>query len=155
MCSVETESPAQATIRVRVPSWAWQNMELSVNGKSVGQGKPGTYFPLSRVWSSGDTISFTLPARFQAAKYVGADQIPGATRFSLEYGPFLFAVVGTSKVVFDQFNNFQDFIASLEPAAEQPLHYRIRGNAAVTLMPYWQVDKEEFTCFPAIRTVST
>jgi DUF1680 family protein len=155
VCSLEMESPAQATIRVRVPSWAWQDMELSVNGQSVGKGKPGTYFPLSRLWSSGDTIAFTLSARFRASKYLGADQIPNATRFSLEYGPLLYAITGKSKIVLDQFSSFQDFIASLDPVEGQPLHYRIRGNAAVTVMPYWQVDKEEFTCFPAIAAVNT
>lgn len=155
VCSLEMGSSTQATIRVRIPAWASQDMELVVNGQSAGRGKPGTYLPLSRLWSNGDTIAFTLPASFRASKYLGADQISGATRFSLEYGPLLYAVTGKSKIVFDQFSGSQDLIASLEPVEGQPLHYRIRGNAELAVMPYWQVDKEEFTCFPAIRTVNT
>ena len=37
-------------------------MAISINGKVVAMGKPGTYVPLERVWKEGDTIKFGLPA---------------------------------------------------------------------------------------------
>jgi DUF1680 family protein len=150
-CSIEASTPTQANIRVRIPSWASREMDVSVNGQRIGSGKPGTYLPIDRTWSSGDSIAFSLPAEFRAAKYTGADQVEGVTRYSLEYGPLLYAAVGMPKVELEQIRDAGELARSLEPVEGTPLHYQLHGNAGITFMPYWQVDKEEFTCFPCIR----
>ena len=150
-CDLEIQSPTRAKIRVRVPAWAAHAVDISVNGKQVVTGKPGTYVTLDRTWSNGDVISFALPAAFRAAKYSGSDQLEGATRFSLERGPLLYAAVGSSKVVLENFHSIEEVAAALQPVPDQPRHYKLAGHPDLTFMPYMNVDKEEFTCFPAIR----
>ncbi|MGC8625720.1 MAG: hypothetical protein ACP5VQ_10725, partial [Phycisphaerae bacterium] len=56
-------------------------------------GKPGTYQSLDRVWSDGDTVTFSLPMAPRLSLYTGIDQMPGGLRYGLQYGPILLAVV--------------------------------------------------------------
>jgi uncharacterized protein len=142
----------QAKIRVRVPSWAIREMAVSVNGSASATGKPGSYVILDRSWSEGDTISFTLPAALRLKRYVGVDQIPGYQRYSVEYGPLLMAAVGAADVRLQVAKaNPGSLLELLRPVSGQPLHYTIEHNPGVELMPYWQVDKQPFTCLPAVR----
>ena len=151
-CEVAVASPTRSNIRIRVPSWAAGAMAISVNGKPIGAGQPGSYMSIDRVWSKGDTIGFTLPAQMRLLKYAGADQIDGASRYSIEYGPILYAVVGGGpKVMLTEYHNPSELKEALDPVADTPLHYRLKGHESVTLIPYWQVaNNEVFTCFPAI-----
>ena len=153
-CTVKTEAPTLANLRIRVPSWSAGEMKISVNGKPAGVGKPGTYLPLERLWSDGDTIEFILPAAFQIKRYSGADQIAGKTRYSVEYGPILLAAVGSSTVNLsvDQGHDAEHLMNQLEPIAGSPLHFTVRGNPGQRLLPYWQVSEEEFTCYPAVSS---
>ena len=109
---------------------------------------------LDRKWKNGDTIELTVPTTFRFTRYKGADQLPGAIRYAIEYGPLLYAVTGTSKAIFDDFARPEDIIASLEPVPGKPMQYKLRGHPGLVLIPYWQVSQEEFTCFPALRISS-
>ncbi len=152
--TVKTAKPTNANVRIRVPSWAAGEMEVSVNGKPAGAGRPGTYLPIERQWSNGDTIEFTLPATIQVKRYNGADQIAGKTRYSVEYGPILLAAVGSSKVHLsvDPGHDADHLADHLEPIAGLPLHFTVRDNPDQKFMPYWQVSDEEFTCYPTIHS---
>jgi hypothetical protein len=152
---VKTAKPAEANLRIRVPSWAASEMEISVNGEPVGTGKPGTYLPIKRQWSSGDTIDFTLPAAIRVKRYDGADQIAGKTRYSVEYGPILLAAVGSSSVdiTLDSGHEASYLADHMEPIAGSPLHFTVRGNPGQKFMPYWQVSEQQFTCFPTIHSL--
>jgi uncharacterized protein len=151
--TIKTTGSTPANLRIRVPSWSQRSMEISVNGKSAGEGRPGTYFPIQRNWSDGDSIEFTLPAAVQVKPYRGADQISGTTRYSFEYGPILLAAIGPEKLnISDGGPNPNQVAQLLEPIAGLPLHFSVRGNPGLKFMPYWQINEEEFTCYPAIST---
>ncbi len=154
--TVKTAKPTNANLRIRVPSWAAGEMKISVNGKPADVGKPGTYVPIKRRWSNGDTIEFTLPATIQVKRYNGADQIAGKTRYSVEYGPILLAAVGSSKVDLsvDSGHGADHLANHLEPIADLPLHFTVRGNPGRKFMPYWQVSEEEFTCYPTVHSLA-
>ncbi len=151
--TVSAASPAAANIRVRVPSWASREMAVSINGKIVGTGQPGTYLSLERTWSNGDRIEFSLPASLRVKRYAGADQVEGNTRVSVEYGPVLLAAVGSPKaaITLDHGHEALDLGEYLQPIAGSPLHYSVRGNAGQKLAPYWQIQEEEFTCYPLVK----
>jgi len=155
-CTVKASARTEAKIRVRVPSWAAREMKVSVNGKVVSSGRPGTYVALDRKWLSGDTIEFTLPAEVRVKRYNGKDQIPGKTRYSFEYGPVLLAAVGASKVDFavDKRHDAEHLAGDLEPIDGASLHFAVPGNPGQKLVPYWEIAEEEFTCYPTI-TVRT
>jgi DUF1680 family protein len=152
--TVKTAKPIESNLRIRVPSWGTREMEISVNGKSAGAGKPGTYLPIKRQWSNGDTIEFNLKAEVRVSRYRGEDQLAGKTRYSFEYGPILLAAVGSSKmdVVADRGHDGEQLANQLELVEGSSLHFTVRGNPDLKFMPYWQVTEEEFTCYPALRT---
>ena len=144
--------PAQAKIRVRVPSWAARQMAVQVNGQPAGSGRPGNYVTLERSWSQGDSIQFTLPAGLVVERYRGADQIPEHARFAVSYGPILLAAAGAPEIRLRVGNlkRPEDLLSYLKPKPGQPLRYTVEGNPGIEFMPYWQVDQEPFNCFPAV-----
>ncbi len=146
--------PTPAKIRVRVPSWATREMAVSVNGKPTGAGKPGNYVTLDRAWAEGDVATFTLPAALRASRYTGVDQIPDHDRYAVSYGPILLAAVGAPdiRLRLKDVKHPEDLLKHLRPKPGQPLHYLVEANPGVEFMPYWQVDKEPFNCFPALDT---
>ena len=150
--SMQVPLETQANLRVRVPSWASGEMEVLVNGKAAGKGRPGSYLALDRKWANEDTIEFRLPASIRVTRYKGEEQIAGKERYSVEYGPVLLAAVGASKVelVLEQGKRAEDLGDLLEPVAGSPLHFTVRGNAGVKFVPYWQSVDEEFSCYPAV-----
>jgi hypothetical protein len=68
----------------------------------------------------------------------------------------LLAVAGSSKVdlTIDKGQHPDHLANHLEPVAGSPLHFAVRGNPGRTLMPYWQISEEEFTCYPSINPVA-
>ncbi len=148
-----TAAPRTAMkLRVRVPSWATKQMEVAVNDSSPVAGTPGSFLVLDRVWSDGDVVTFTLPIGFALKEYTGVDQIRGHQRYSLMYGPLLYAAVGSKNTVLrvPAGSRPENIIHQLTPKPGSPLHFEVAGNPGTVYMPYWQVDKEEFTCFPVI-----
>ena len=147
--TVTVSKPTKAKIRVRVPAWATRSVPIMVNGASAATGQPGTYVTLSRTWSEGDTIAFTLPMGFKLSRYEGIERNPDHERFALEYGPFLMAIEGgQSEAVLAM--HPEQLIAQLRPKAGSPLHFTIAGDERHEYLPYWQVQDEMFTCFPVI-----
>jgi DUF1680 family protein len=150
--TVKVSAPTAAKIRIRVPSWASGAMEVSINGKAAGTGKPGTYVVLDRQWTDGDKVSFTLPATLRVTRYRGQDAVAGKTRYSIEYGPILLAAVGAAHVdlALDKGSAPESMGDHLEAVAGSPLHFALRGSPDKRLMPYYQISDEKFTCYPTI-----
>ncbi|MHB1767964.1 MAG: beta-L-arabinofuranosidase domain-containing protein, partial [Phycisphaerae bacterium] len=178
--------PMRANIRLRIPAWAAADMPIHINGDLTSTGKPGTYQSLDRVWSEGDTITFTLPMATRPSLYTGMDQLPNGLRYGLEYGPILLAVVpadvadnvgkppapatrkqrafahnlnigvswSTDGVVWpvNLPVTAEEIGDRLRPVAGMPLHFAIEGVPQYQFVPYFEIDKESFTCFPVLKT---
>ena len=144
--------PARARIRVRVPSWAAHRMPVYLNGKLAATGNPGSYLALERVWRKGDAISFTLPAALRAVPYLGVDQVPDYARYALFFGPILLAAIGSGEVRLraEKGKPPANFLNQLRPIPGQSLHYSVKHNPGVEFLPYWKVNEQPFTCFPAV-----
>jgi len=144
--------PVRAKIRVRVPSWASQEMTIQVNGRHAAAGRPGSYIVLDRTWAKADAITFRLPVDLRIQRYTGVDQIPGRDRFAVLWGPILLAAVGAPQINLAGATSSQpeSLIELLRPKPGQPLHYTVKDNPGFEFMPYWQVDKQPFDCFPAV-----
>lgn len=149
-----SQSPVAANINIRVPSWAASSMPISVNNRTTATGKSGSYISINRNWTSGDTISFILPAKYSLKQYTGEYEIAGHTRYALEYGPVLMALTGApvNASISVPGPELSSLIAQLQPVGHgKPLHFTIPGYDAYEIMPYWQVAKQEFTCFPVLN----
>jgi uncharacterized protein len=147
---IKAGRPAQSKIRIRVPSWAANEMAVLVNGKKLAIGKPGTYVAIDREWKTGDEISFRLPMKFKMTQYTGAEEDPDRKRYAVEYGPLLMAFVNmkdkNEKLSLPV--DAKQLLKSLRPIPGKPLHYTINGADGFEYMPYYEVQNEPFTCFP-------
>ena len=89
---VVPSKPADFTMYVRWPSWAG-SMTLAVNGSPVQIGglRAGSYIPLPRNWTAGDTISveFPMPAVPTLSNPLVADDYG---RVAIERGPLVYAL---------------------------------------------------------------
>jgi len=151
--TVSVDRPTTMKLRVRVPSWAVRAMPVNVNGATQASGRPGTYITLDRTWREGDAVTFLLPVGFKLVEYTGADQIAGHKRYSLSYGPLLYAAVGAkdARLRLPQGSRPQDFLSHLKARPDAPLRFEVDGNPQIIYMPYYQVGAEEFTCFPVLE----
>jgi DUF1680 family protein len=155
---LSSAAPLKWNIRVRVPAWAARPMPILVNGQQVALGQPGSYQPIERTWSSGDTISFTLPMEFKLKQYAGEDHIEGHERYSLEYGPLLLAVLGSLDARLNAVHILQEpsaLVAVLKPKVGEPMHFTFAtaDGTEHEYMPYWQVEKQHFDCYPVLDPV--
>ena len=149
-CVLTTPRETHAVLRVRVPSWSAGDMEVLINGRAGGTGKPGSYIVLNRKWSNGDTLEFSLRPEVRARRYTGADQIAGRSRYSFEYGPILLAAVGSSSAELIGAAKPDQLAQLLDKIPGESLHFSMHGNPGTKFLPYMEVRDEEFTCFPAV-----
>jgi DUF1680 family protein len=140
------DSPRALKIHLRIPSWATAQVAISVNGRKVTSGVPGTYVTLARTWSNNDTISFNIPIGFRTTKYTGFDRDAEHDRYALEYGPLLMSLVGSTHLSLAP----QDLISSLSPISANPLQFGIAGHPSCKYMPYLHIQQETFTSFPTL-----
>ncbi len=155
MIEVATPVERSFAIHVRIPCWAASNIVVEVNGAEEAVGMPGTYLELTRKWSNGDVVGFTLPVGFSTVRYSGLDQVEGNhDRYALKYGPVLMALCGDLTGpggVPRLATSAKDLPHLLEPVAGRPLEFTIRKHPRYRYAPYWMVDQETFTCFPIVE----
>ena len=60
----------------------------------VGMGARGSYLELSRTWTDGDTLHFSVPMQLRVSRYSGLTVIPGHERYAVQLGPILLCAVG-------------------------------------------------------------
>jgi len=137
---VDTPQRAAFMLSLRIPSWAVKAVGISLNGKLVAAGIPGSYCHLERPWQAGDQVSFTLPMGFRMSRYEGYDQIAGHSRHYLEYGPLLMALVGKPNLEHSIriLNDPNQPSTWLKPVASKPLHYQISTDKG-----YWVLREDE------------
>ncbi|KAJ5812212.1 hypothetical protein N7474_008513 [Penicillium riverlandense] len=154
--SSSSKSPLRANIRIRIPSWAARPMQLSINHSNTTiTGHPGSYLSVDRMWSSGDTVSFILPTEYHLEEYTGEYEIPGHSRYALEYGPVLMAFAGAlSNASISVSGSKPSSLVGMLQDNGQPLHSSIPGYESYEVMPYWQIEHQNFTCFPVLDVPS-
>jgi DUF1680 family protein len=135
------------TIRLRIPAWVQQPVAIRINGREVGQGQPGSYFPLDRKWQGGDVVEMRLPLQLKLTRYTGVAQYSERERYALRYGPILMAQVHRREVEVKA----QDFLDTLEPIPGQALWFRSTAQPMGHFQPYWTLGEEKMTCFPSMK----
>lgn len=147
------EAHGNASIRVRIPSWAAGGTEIFVNGKLAATGVPGTYAELEREWKSGDTVRFTHRMELKAVKYDGRDAAPnGHERYAMMYGPILLAVTGGfgDGGIPEIRCSPENLPSRLVPEERGELHFRVEGQPELRCMPYYEIENEIFCCYPTV-----
>ena len=85
--TVQTKTPQERTIFVRIPRWTDESGAVKVNGhKLEAFAQPGSYLAIRRTWSAGDKIELSLPMR------LSEENLPGdPNTVAMLYGPLVLA----------------------------------------------------------------
>jgi len=140
-------TPIRSKLRIRIPSWVSGDVALAVNGKEIAKAKSGTYAVIDRTWSDKDIVSFNLNIGFRSTLYTGFNRDPNYDRYALEYGPLLMALIGSEDLDIPA----DKLTGILSPVAGSPLNFSVTGFPNCRYVPYWQIQEEQFTCFPTMR----
>lgn len=143
--------PQTFTVSMRVPSWVAQaSIDVRV-GSDHYNGKRGTYLNITREWHNNDNVTFSLDAQLSSTLYTGLTQIKPFKRYAFEYGPVLLAVTGPWNSTIDSIHvpgvdgaSPQDWMVP----ASTPLHWTVRGNPGLLVMPYFEVQDQLFEVYP-------
>lgn len=66
---VYPEKPAVFPLYLRIPAWA-REARLVVSGEEIaGEVRPGTFHPIERRWSAGDTVELVFPMPVEAERH--------------------------------------------------------------------------------------
>lgn len=88
--TVTPAEPSEFTFYLRVPGWA-DHAQVAVNAKAVTGATPGTYLPIRRRWSPGDTIQLRMevtPQVIEANPRVADD----TGRVAIQRGPLIYCL---------------------------------------------------------------
>jgi DUF1680 family protein len=87
---IDVQGEGEFALMLRIPGWCGDDVEIEVNGDSVGARiSPGSYANLRRMWRPGDTINMDLPMpvrRIECHPYVAEN----AERIALMRGALLY-----------------------------------------------------------------
>jgi uncharacterized protein len=88
--TVTPAEPSEFTFYLRVPGWA-DHAQVAVNAKGLTGATPGTYLPIRRRWSPGDTIQLrveVMPQVIEANPRVADD----TGRVAIQRGPLIYCL---------------------------------------------------------------
>ncbi len=150
--TIEPEIPHEFTLRVRIPHYATNDVDVYINGEKFATGKTGSYLPIFRQWNAGDTVEFEIPFGFAMHAYEGEHDVEGYARKAFTYGPILLAIRGEKNhengTVVE--GAPEEFIEKLKPNG-RPLCFCIEGLDGYTAEPFFDFQEGEFVCFPLFK----
>ena len=136
---VQTETPTDFALKVRVPGWLASPMKATLNGKSIPVDvDTHGWAVFTQKWTNADTLTLELPMDFRVSPLLKDKAYPAA----ITYGPVTMAArsqKGNPSKAFD----FANLPASLETLPGDSLNYRPKSDNAVLLRPFYQMKKGE------------
>jgi hypothetical protein len=161
----------QLDLALRVPAWAAAAagaVPVLVDGARWPQdGVPGTYLHVSSEWPAGtaSNVTFSLTRALAAHAYTGATQRPPFARYGFTFGPLLLAFVVASSAAngtSSSWNATMDAVTlgGVDPtrpvdwllpvggnSSSSSITFRIASAPDVVVMPYGNVDGEQFSVY--------
>lgn len=158
------ERPVKLVLRLRVPYWANNDVELFLNGeRKMIMAIPGTYIRVEETWKDGDRLEFYLPMSFHLWPIQDVPQIA-----AIFYGPVVLAgILPTETLSREQVYGpyhaggkrvrAPDLVANMErpqdwlqPVENQPLTFRTNGVGRpedVTLVPFYRLFGKRYALY--------
>jgi DUF1680 family protein len=162
-------SPKAFTLALRRPSWAGDGFAVRVNGTAVDVlPGPGSYVELQRTWTSGDTVTLTLPKALRLEAMADNPR-----RAALMWGPLVLAgdlgpepprgagrglnADGSAQLDELRFTTSPVLVAAerpiaewLKPAAAGPGTFTTAGvgrDRDVELMPFYRLHRRTYAAY--------
>ena len=157
---VNTNSPRQLGINLRIPYWA-QGGSVKINGMTLTAfASPSSYLTLNRVWKSGDKIELSLPMGLHI------DPMPDDhTVQAMMYGPLVLAGKFdpvTKEMLYGEYQpkpndqyKVPEIVADaaqptgwIEVDSKQPLSFRTVGQSQpMSLVPLYQIIDNRYAVY--------
>ena len=169
---VETDSPRELALRIRIPYWADRGVSVKINGETQkNDAEPCSYLTLKRVWKDGDRVEVALPMslhlhpmpddeRLAAILYgplvlvgdLGPDRLAEEERYVVTQREHdNTALVDVPRLIADR----GDLEAWIKPVAGEPLTFRTAGVGDpddVTLIPFHQLFDRRYAVYWPFRS---
>jgi DUF1680 family protein len=112
--TIHTSAPATFGLKIRVPWWAKQGVEVKVNQARVEvQAAPGTFMSLTRSWKDQDVVEVSMPMSLYA------ESLPDDPNLmAFMYGPLVMAGLVIEDVSFK--GGSRNLTSWIEPARLEP-----------------------------------
>jgi len=146
---LQTTSPTEREIGIRVPAWCQSGFTVTINGEAQKlEAKPATYVLLKRLWKAGDSIHCQLPMTFSS--YPMPDQ---PSQMAFLYGPLVMVGVGARPWLAELVGDLNDQDAWpnhlntwFQPVPGQPLAFTARDSAKreIRFEPYYSMGADSF-----------
>jgi DUF1680 family protein len=120
------------TLKIRVPSWTNNQMQIRVNGKLQHVAvKPNTYATISRHWANGDVVELTLPMKLHLEPTPDNPNVQAA-----KYGPIVLSGAYESTAV----TTMPHLVpSSIQRDPSAPLQYQATADGkTITLIPFYK-----------------
>jgi len=88
--AITTPVPTDFTLFLRVPGWS-DSAQIAVNAKAISGVQPGSYLPIRRRWTPGDTVRLQLNMVPQLLE-ANAKVIEDTGRVALQRGPVVYCL---------------------------------------------------------------
>jgi DUF1680 family protein len=138
--TVSADEPVRFSIKLRVPDWLQEPMEVSVNGARIHtKVDPAHWMAIEREWKDGDKLHVTLPLAFWLSHLNGEG---GGFPAAVMYGPIAMAFRSAdgSPASRIDFNNLEH---SLVPSPSEPLTYHLDSNPDVLVRTFYAFKEGE------------
>jgi hypothetical protein len=158
---VHAKEPTQFVLKIHIPHWADQGVQITVNGSPLEvHTHPSSFFSIDRVWRDGDRVRIKTPMRLYT---VPMPDDPNLVAYA--YGPVVLGGVlsGESKTLYSKEPNPAQtdapgddgpclFLADdpsdvsfLEPVGENRLMFQTKDQPLqVTFRPFYQIIGERY-----------
>jgi len=93
--AIAPAQPSEFTVYLRIPGWSDQ-VEVTLNGKSVNGATPGTYLPIRRRWSAGDVIHLRMEIKAQVLE-ANPRVADDTGRVAVQRGPLVYCLEGVDQ----------------------------------------------------------
>jgi DUF1680 family protein len=137
--SVETDSPAEFSLKIRSPGWLASEPVVKVNGDpQTSKVDEFHWITLRRNWLTGDSVSMKLPMSLQSKPLIAGKSYPTA----ITYGPVVLAARAADSR-FIQHVDFANLSQSLTRVDGESLTWRLRSDPEVLLRPFYAYQEGE------------
>lgn len=142
---VECEGPQEFTLLLRLPNWARDGVQVSVDGQPLPltPARAG-FMPVSWDWAEENTVEVRLPMHLRWQPI--ARDTPGLA--ALMYGPLMLVALAEGEVALD--HGIDDPELWIHPVEGAPLEFRAEPEGVV-FRPFFLIDQERYTSYCSLE----
>ena len=138
--SLKLSEEAEFTLNFRMPVWLEKQALLTINGQAASATvSPEGWLMIKRRWHNGDSVKLTLPQTLWMHSLDPVLEGPNA----FLHGPVVLAASYPGPQTPNDWMDIRRLTEKMEEIPGRPLHYRVKGNDAITFKPFYEYKEHE------------